>query len=70
MTRKQTIRLQIMLEDIELDVIDSWRFLNDMPSRGAAIRELIHRGLTEEGFKSAQGGVSERYGIVHSPQTN
>ena len=70
MTRERTIRLPIMLGDIELDVIDSWRFLNGIPSRQAAMRELIRRGLEEEDFKSAHmGGASEKYGVVHSPQT-
>jgi hypothetical protein len=60
MTRERTIKLQIMLDDIELDVIDSWRFLKGMPSRQAAMRELIHRGLPDESFKSAHmNGVLE-----------
>jgi hypothetical protein len=34
-----------MLDDEELKVIDDWRFDNRMPTRAAAIRELIRRGL-------------------------
>jgi len=34
-----------MLDALELEAIDSWRFDNRMPSRAAAIRELIRRGL-------------------------
>ncbi len=38
-------RLQIMLDDEELAAIDDWRFKRRMPSRAAAIRELLRRGL-------------------------
>jgi hypothetical protein len=34
-----------MLDDDELEAIDSWRFDNRLPSRAATIRELIKRGL-------------------------
>jgi hypothetical protein len=42
---KRTEKLQIMLNDEELDAIDNWRFKFRLPSRAAAIRELIFRGL-------------------------
>jgi hypothetical protein len=42
---KRTEKLQIMLDDEELAAIDDWRFANRMPSRAAAIRELLRRGL-------------------------
>ncbi len=38
-------RLQIMLDDQELAAIDDWRFTQRMPSRAAAIRELLQIGL-------------------------
>lgn len=38
-------RLQIMLDDAELAAIDDWRFKQRMPSRAAAIRELLRIGL-------------------------
>ncbi|MBV9539978.1 MAG: hypothetical protein JO167_01820, partial [Alphaproteobacteria bacterium] len=44
-------RLQIMLTKKELEALDSWRFSHRMPSRAAAIRELLKRGLIAEGFK-------------------
>ena len=70
MTRERTIKLQIILEDIEVDVIDSWRFLNGIPSRQAAMHELIRRGLTDESFNSAHwGAASEKYGVVNYSQT-
>ena len=38
-------RLQIMLTGEELEALDNWRFAKRMPSRAAAIRELLKRGL-------------------------
>ncbi|ONH87261.1 hypothetical protein TH47_14130 [Thalassospira sp. MCCC 1A02803] len=37
-----------MLDDDELKFIDDWRFDHRMPTRAAAIRELIRRGLVAE----------------------
>lgn len=48
-------RLQIMLTRDELTVLDQWRFSRHMPSRAAAVRELLRRGLTVEGFDIADG---------------
>lgn len=45
-SRKRTDRIQLMLDDDELEAIDGWRFDNRLPSRAAAIRELIKRGLS------------------------
>lgn len=44
-SQKRTERIQLMLDDDELEAIDDWRFHNRLPSRAAAIRELIKRGL-------------------------
>jgi hypothetical protein len=44
-----------MLTKEELEALDGWRFTRRMPSRGAAIRELLKRGLTAEGFHLADG---------------
>lgn len=49
-------RLQVMLTDEELKALDDWRFASRMPSRAAAIRELLKRGLASEGFLSAKPG--------------
>lgn len=43
--QKRTERIQLMLDDDELEAIDDWRFQNRLPSRAAAIRELIKRGF-------------------------
>jgi hypothetical protein len=58
-------RLQIMLSGHELTVLDDFRFKNRMPSRAAAIRELLKRGLAAEGFESAAFGTkSEQFGVT------
>lgn len=58
-------RLQIMLSDEELVAIDDWRFGRRMPSRAAAIRELLKRGLAAEGFPLADKDVkSKDFGIL------
>jgi len=49
-------RLQIMLTNAELRIIDTWRFGKRMPSRAAAIRELLKRGLAAEGFVEVLDG--------------
>jgi len=63
--RSRAERLQIMLSPDELVVLDDFRFKRRMPSRAAAVRELLRRGLTAEGFQFAVSGVkSSDYGII------
>lgn len=50
---KRGERLQIMLSQVELRAVDTWRFGKRMPSRASAIRELLKRGLASEGFLEA-----------------
>ncbi len=58
-------RLQIMLNGEELAMIDDWRFKTRMPSRAAAIRELLRRGLEADGFKLAERtSKSSSYGVA------
>ena len=58
-------RLQIMLTDEELAAIDDWRFERRMPTRAAAVRELLQRGLSAEGFVLADRSVkSKNFGVV------
>ena len=58
-------RLQIMLSGDELTVLDDFRFKKRMPSRAAAIRELLKRGLAAEGFQAAAfGSKSQEYGVT------
>ena len=58
-------RLQTMLDAEELRVLDDFRFRKRMPSRAAAVRELLKRGLAAEGFEAAAfGAKSEDFGVV------
>jgi hypothetical protein len=58
-------RLQIMLTDEELRIVDDWRFDRRMPSRAAAIRELLKRGLAAEGFvRSEERMRSKDFGVA------
>jgi len=58
-------RLQLMLTPDELVVIDDFRHQRRMPSRAAAVRELLKRGLTAEGFSEAAfGAKSGDYGVT------
>lgn len=62
---KRGERLQIMLTQEELRALDDWRFGARMPSRAAAIRELLKRGLAAEGFLSADGdSKSSDFGVT------
>ena len=58
-------RLQIMLDAEELKALDDWRFQKRMPSRAAAVREIIRRGLMAEGFETALAGQgSSSFGVL------
>lgn len=60
-------RLQIMITDEELQAIDDWRFARRMPTRAAAVRELLKRGLAAEGFNVAKAGdKSQDFGVLGS----
>jgi len=63
--RQRAERLQIMLDDEELVALDDFRFKRRMPSRAAAVRELLKRGLAAEGFlTAATGAKSSDYGVI------
>jgi hypothetical protein len=58
-------RLQIMLDEQELAAIDDWRFKQRMPSRAAAIRELLKVGLHAQTNGTADPKRrSEDFGVV------
>jgi len=66
---KRGERLQIMLMRNELEALDDWRFQRKMPSRAAAIRELLKRGLAAEGFLTADRATkSGAFGVVAGPR--
>lgn len=62
-------RLQIMLTPDELTALDDWRFKKQMPSRAAAIRELLRRGLTADGFNLADRTTkSKNFSVIDDPE--
>jgi hypothetical protein len=61
-------RLQIMLTEDELRTLDDWRFARRVPSRAAAVRELLKRGLAAEGFSvTDRRKKPEEYGMRTPP---
>lgn len=63
-------RLQIMLDEQELRALDDFRYSNRMPSRAAAVRELLRRGLNSMGYPDFHSGAdSSAYGVIASPKT-
>lgn len=61
-------RLQIMLDENELKALDDFRYGNRMPSRAAAIRELLRRGLAGIGYNgNVTGARSEAFGVLEPP---
>jgi hypothetical protein len=62
-------RLQIMLSPEELKAVDNFRFDHRMPSRAAAIRELLRYGLAAVGAVLENAGVKSRdYGVLKAPK--
>ena len=58
-------RLQIMLSAEELAALEDWRFARRMPSRAAAIRDLLRRGLAAEGVELADPAQrSSNFGVL------
>src|SRR5262245_36276295 len=55
--RSREERLQIMLTEQELTAVDTFRFKTRMPSRAAAVRELLKRGMAAEGLPVAAFGA-------------
>ena len=70
-------RLQVMLSPEELAAVDDFRFKHRMPTRAAAVRELLKFGLAaagietsidpSTGIKSSEFGVFGRGPEGHSP---
>ena len=56
-------RLQVMLSPEELAALDDFRFRHRMPTRAAAIRELLKLGLSAAVIDAAAGVKSSDYGV-------
>jgi hypothetical protein len=67
LTREE--RLQIMLSPDELAAVDNFRFEHRMPSRAAAVRELLRYGLANVGGVIPNVGISSgEYGVLKRPK--
>ena len=61
-------RLQLMLDAVELKALDDCRYTHRMPSRAAAIRELLRRGLTDLSVsEDITNTRSQDFGVINSP---
>jgi hypothetical protein len=61
-------RLQIMLAPDELAAVDSFRFAQRMPSRAAAVRELIRLGLAADAPVARSRSRSREFGVLSTPK--
>lgn len=64
---KRTEKLQLMLSSEELQLIDDWRFENHLPSRAAALRELIGRSINSEVSELDRTASTRDIGVLSSP---
>jgi hypothetical protein len=58
-------RLQVMLSPEELVALDDFRFQHRMPTRAAAIRELLRLGLSVSVVAAKSGVKSSDYGVFN-----
>lgn len=59
---KRGERLQVMLSPEELILLDDFRFRHRMPTRAAAVRELMRLGLAAHAL-DGDGQKSSNYGL-------
>lgn len=59
-------RLQIMLDEAELQAIDDWRFRHRMPSRAAAVRQLLNLGLRTAHHDADPALRSQDFGLLNN----
>jgi hypothetical protein len=63
-------RLQFMLSPEELKAVDNFRFEYRMPSRAAALRDLLRLGLKAAGAVANNAGISSKeYGVLNQPES-
>lgn len=56
-------RLQVMLSPEELAAVDDFRSKHRMPTRAAAVRELLKFGLAAAGVDAVPGVKSSSFGV-------
>ncbi|GLR86428.1 hypothetical protein [Bradyrhizobium iriomotense] len=56
-------RLQVMLSPEELAAVDDFRFRHRMPTRAAAVREILKLGLASVGLDAKAGVKSSDFGV-------
>ncbi len=62
-------RLQFMLSPEELKALDNFTFEYRMPSRAAAVRELLRHGIAVASAVKENSGVkSGDYGVLKAPK--
>ena len=65
MSKLRAERLHLLLTLDELAALDEWRFARRMPSRSAAVRELMRQALAMKSDATAVSGVkSEAFGVL------
>ncbi len=69
MNGQRTERINVMLEPDEVELVDAWRYDHHIPSRSAALRELIRRGLHASGQHDQHDHrkKSKDYGLRDKP---
>jgi hypothetical protein len=67
MTRRRMFRLQVMLTEAELSIIDDFQAVHHLPSRAAAVRDLLDRGFTATVPPKAGSRQSRTYGVTLRP---
>ena len=63
MTDLRDERLQVMLSPEELAAVDDFRFKHRMPTRAAAVRELLKLGLAALATDGGARMKSSNYGV-------
>lgn len=62
-------RVQVMIAPDELKAIDDFRFHHRIPSRAAAVRELLRHGLGAIGAVIENTGIKSRdYSVLKAPK--
>jgi hypothetical protein len=54
----------MMMSAAELAAVDDFRFKQRMPSRAAALREILRRGLSVSGVVQVNGTQSADFGVI------